>query len=224
MSVPNFQELMLPLLQLAADGGVHTQVEAVQTLADLLELSDDDRKEVLPSGRQTRFANRVQWARAHLKAAGLVESVGRGEFRLTTEGKAVLATRPPKITMKFLSAYPSYLAFRTPKGPVGDVPLDSESSTEATPEESLESSYLALRKSLAQELLDRVRSMSPAVFERLVVDVLVAMGYRGSRQDAGQAVGQSGDGRLRPSRPTPRTTWRRSRSGSCSSMESGWLN
>src|SRR6185437_2679860 len=130
-------------------------------------------------------ANRVAWARAHMKAAGLLETVERGKFRITREGISVLATTPTEITSKYLEQFPGYLEFRTRK------PSDEASPTvldgEQTPEESLEANYLSLRDSLAGELLGRVKAGTPRFFEQLVVDLLVAMGYGGSRQDAGEA-------------------------------------
>lgn len=191
MAVPGFQEFMLPLVRLGADGEPFTQKAAVAALADEMGLSDDDRSELLSSG-QTRLFNRVAWARSYLKAAGLLASPSRGVSVITDQGRAVLAEAPEQIDIKFLERFPEFVEFRTRKS---DTPSDAgvQASSE-TPEEQFESGYQSFRDSLAAELLERVRTVSPKFFERLVVDVLVRMGYGGSRQDAGQAIGQSGDG------------------------------
>lgn len=191
MPVPNFQSLMRPLLEHSADGHDHTHAEAVDALGATLALSNEEREELLPSGKQTRLANRVAWARTHLKHAGLLESPARGVFRITARGLEALAETREAIDMKYLARYPEYLEFRAGKLVVGG---NTEAVDDQTPEERLESSHATLRDALADDLLDRMRQVAPAFFEQLVVDLLVAMGYGGSRRDAAQAVGQSGDG------------------------------
>lgn len=196
MAVPGFQDFMLPLLRLAADGQPHTQKEAAAALAHEMGLSDADRNELIASG-QTRLFNRVAWARSYLKAAGLLASPSRGVSVITDRGSQVLAEAPDRIDITFLERFPEFVEFRTRKKPspaVGSSMHSSQSDSGETPEERIESSYEAFRESLAAELLSRVRSVSPQFFERLVVDLLVRMGYGGSREDAGQAIGQSGDG------------------------------
>lgn len=191
MPVPNFQSLMRPLLELTADSHDHTHADTVEALGRALALSDEEREELLPSGKQTRLANRVAWARTHLKHAGLLESPARGVFRITARGLEALAEAQEAIGMKYLARYPEYLEFRAGKLVIGG---NTEAADDQTPEERLESSYATLRDALADELLDRMRRVAPSFFEQLVVDLLVAMGYGGSRRDAAQAVGQSGDG------------------------------
>lgn len=193
MTVPGFQEFMLPLLRLGSDGQPYTQKEAVTALADEMGLSDDDRTELLASG-QTRLFNRVAWARSYLKAAGLLASPSRGVSIITEQGRSVLSQAPDRIDIKFLERFPEFVEFRTRKPQSETDGLDGEASE--TPQEQFESSYQSFRESLAAELLERVRTVSPKFFERLVVDLLVRMGYGGSRQDAGQAIGQSGDGEI----------------------------
>lgn len=193
MAVPDFQSLMLPILVLAEDGSEHTNSETIEKLAVIFQLTEQELKEELPSGRQARFNNRVGWATTHLRKAGLLESTGRGKFRITDRGRQILHSKPDEIDLKFLEQFPEFIAFRTsPKQGESDEVV--ESVAEQTPEESLEASYQELRQELAQELIRLVKTCSPSFFERLVVDLLVAMGYGGSRKDAGQAVGQSGDG------------------------------
>ncbi|HPE63228.1 MAG TPA: restriction endonuclease [Methanothrix sp.] len=195
MTVPDYQSVMLPLLKVLGDGQEHSLHEVIETLAEGFELTDEERRELLPSGRQAKFDNRVAWARTYMKKAGLLESTGRGKFRINDRGLAVLRENPPEINVKFLEQFPEFLEFRD--GASKDVNTDTENDTAdktKTPEEVLETSYQNLRKDLAQDLLDRIMGCSPEFFERLVVDLLVAMGYGGSRKDAGEAVGRSGDG------------------------------
>lgn len=193
MAVPDFQSLMLPLMVLSKDNKEHTNSEVIDKLAVIFNLTEQDLKEQLPSGRQTRFNNRVGWATTHLRKAGLLESVGRGKFRITERGQHVLLSNPERIDLKFLKQFPEFIEFRTSSKQNDDEEM-IEPASDQTPEESLESSYQELRQELAQEILSLAKSCTPAFFERLVVDLLVAMGYGGSRKDAGQAVGQSGDG------------------------------
>lgn len=191
MAVPGFQEFMLPLLELGADGRPFTQREAVSALADRFGLSEADRGELLASG-QTRLFNRVSWARSYLKAAGLLESPSRGVSVVTERGRQVLKDPPPRIDITYLEQFPEFVEFRSRRrAAVTDEKTDESGDT---PEERIEASYQSYRESLAAELLDRLRVVSPQFFERIVVDLLVAMGYGGSREDAGQAIGQSGDG------------------------------
>ena len=182
---------MLPLVEIANDGNEHSLAEAIETLASQFGLSDADRNELLPSGRQARLDNRVGWALTHLRKAALLERTGRGRFHLTDRGRQVLAKRPPEINMRFLQQFPEFVEFRRRQD---EQPVEERSEGEQTPEETLESIYQSLRNNLAQDLLERVKKAPPKFFEILVVDLLVAMGYGGSRKDAGQVLGQSGDG------------------------------
>ncbi len=200
MAIPDFQSLMLPLLKCVSDDKEHNTSECIDALAAQFQLTDEERNELLPSGRQARFDNRVAWTIVHLRKAGLLQSTRRGRFCITERGRSVLQTRPDALNMKFLKQYPEYLLFITGShhsdihdGREPESQETEEGETGQTPEEALESSYQNLRHSLALELLDKVKHASPRFFENMVVDLLVAMGYGGSRQDAGQAVGQSGD-------------------------------
>jgi restriction system protein len=194
MPVPDFQSLMLPLLRIAADGEEHSLAEARDVLASQFKLTDAERQERLPSGRQFRFANRVAWAKVYLQQAGLVESAQRGHFGLTERGRGVLKQPPEKIDIKFLSQFTEFQAFRNRQDPSPETDTARSSQTEEqSPEEALEAAYLKMRAGLAAEVLVRVKSNSPQFFERLVVELLVKMGYGGSRRDAGKAIGKSGD-------------------------------
>jgi restriction system protein len=185
---------MLPLLKIAGDGQEHSIGEIIDTLAIQLELTEEDKQEMLPSGRQTKFYNRVTWARAHFKMAGLLENTARGRFRITQRGLEVLQSNPDKITIKLLAQFPEYVEIQSRSRRSSKPDDEKVEEPDQTPEEALESSYQNLRQALAQELLERIKNCSPRFFEGLVVDLLVSMGYGGSRKDAGQAVGQSGDG------------------------------
>lgn len=194
MAIPDYQSLMLPLLKLAQDGQDHSLSESIDTLAPEFRLTGEERKELLSSGRQAKFDNRVGWARTYLKKAGLLESTGRAKFRITERGLEVLRHSPTRIDVRFLMQYPEFAEFQNrPSQSVVQQNGHGEEPAQ-TPEELLEANYQNLRQDLSQELLERIMSCSPQFFETLVVDLLVAMGYGGSRKDAGQAVGQSGDG------------------------------
>ena len=192
MAVPDFQTVMLPLLVLMGDGAEHGLAEVIETLGDRLGLSPEDKKELLPSESDVKFDNRVRWAAFYLRKAGLLERTGRGKIRITERGQQVLKTKPGRIDVKFLKQFSEFLEFQQGTKKAEDVDTASEEA-QATPEETLEASYVNLRRTLAEELIDRVKKCPPKFFEKLVVDLLVSMGYGGSRKDAGQAVGQSGD-------------------------------
>ncbi len=193
MAIPDYQSIMLPLLQFARDKKEHSLRETIEALAGEFGLTDEERKELLPSGRQPTFDNRVGWARTYMKKAGLLESPRRGHFRITSRGLKVLSENPTEINVSFLEQFPEFVEFRN---------LHHESSTSSekltvvekeTPEELLEGAYQKVRADLVAEILHTIKNCSPTFFERLVVDVLVKMGYGGTRQDAGRAVGRSGD-------------------------------
>ena len=148
---------------------------------------------LLPSGNQSKFSNRVAWAKSYLQQAGLFLSPKRGHFQLTDRGAAVLKSPPSRIDIKFLEQYPEFVEFRTPKqDDTEHAPTPPPADTE-TPEEAFEAAHQKMTASLASEVLTRVKAASPEFFERLVVELLLKMGYGGSRADAGQAVGKSGD-------------------------------
>ncbi len=201
MPVPDFQSLMLPLLKIAGDGNEHTTSEVLESLAQQFGLVEGDRDEMLPSGKQRKFDNRVNWTKTYLQKALLLSSTGRSRFRITERGITILKNNPLTINIKFLNQFPEFLAFHTAtnskEGKTNGTTSSSQEiveKTSQTPQEILEISYQNLRQTLAQELLERIKNNTPRFFESLVVDLLVAMGYGGSRKDAGQAIGQVGDG------------------------------
>ena len=196
MPIPDYQSVMLPLLRLAADGVEHPFREAVEKLAEEFALTDSERSELLPSGTAHVFGSRVGWARTYLKQAGLLSSPKRGVFRITAEGSVVLSKNPAKIDNNLLNQFEQFRAFRT-RGRGEDEQVTAPAIvtlSEQTPEDAMALAYQRVRRELEADLLEQVKSSSPAFFERLVVDLLVAMGYGGSRQDAGRAIGKSGDG------------------------------
>jgi restriction system protein len=195
MAIPDFQSLMLPLLDAVKDGKEHQSRNLVELLAAKYQLTQSERAQLLPSGKSPTFENRVGWAKTYLKKAGLVEQPKRSFISITERGSEVLAKNPAIINMKYLEQFPEYISFKDneqeKQSTKPEVNLDLY---EDTPEELLEKSHLKLVNSLAGELLENIKACSPSFFERLVVELLLAMGYGGTRADAGRAIGQSGDG------------------------------
>jgi len=192
MPIPDYQSLMLPILRLAGDRKEHSVAEFRQRIAPEFNLSEHELAERLASDSQTVFANRIGWAVQYLKAAAVLKAVRRGVYQITDRGLALLKEKPTEINARTLRQFPEFLEFHE-KGTEAVVTPPSPEVKE-TPEESLEHSYQALREALATELLETIKSGTPAAFEKIVVDLLVAMGYGGSVEDAGKVVGKSGDG------------------------------
>jgi len=193
MAIPDFQTLMLPVLRFAAIKGEHSLRDATDYLADQFKLSDQEREELLPSGTQPIFYNRVGWARTYLKQAGLLAPTRRNYLRITQKGREVLDSKPDMINMKFLEQFPDYVEFRDRKRGKKGEKEELVEIEELSPEESLDASYLRIREDLTKEILDNIFRSSPSFFENLVVELLVKMGYGGSRSDAARAVGRVGD-------------------------------
>jgi restriction system protein len=194
MPIPDYQSIMLPLLKYAGDGEEHSLRETIEALADEFELTREERNQLLPSGQQAIFDNRVGWARTYLKKAGLLESTRRGYYCITERGKDVLGQNPPKINAAYLKQFPTFVEFQRPKQRETKETDGQEVDDTQTPEEEIERAYQQIRQDLVVELLQTIKSHSPAFFERLVIDLLVKMGYGGTRRDAGEAIGASGDG------------------------------
>ena len=193
MTIPDYQTLMLPLLKFVGDKREHSLWETIDKLAAQFNLTDRERRELLSSGRQAVFDNRVGWARTYMKKAGLIESTRRGYFRITNRGVNVLKQNPPKIDVRFLFDFEEFRQFKTFRRERPIRPREIEEEPERTPEEALESAYQNLRNELANELLQQIKTSSPSLFEKIVVELLVEMGYGGSRKDAGEAIGRVGD-------------------------------
>lgn len=200
MTVPTYDKLMLPLLQFSGDGKEHHIREAITAIADYLNLNEDERNELLPSGKKRKFDDRVQWAKTYIKKAGLIDSTGRGLFQITQRGLDVLATEPTVLDRKYLTQFDEFVEFVTPntssESSSTEKTLQADDDDNLTPKELIESVFLGIRKELTDELLEYVLSASPAFFEKLVVDLLLAMGYGGALSNAGERIGRSGDGGL----------------------------
>ena len=193
--IPDYQSLMLPLLKLVSDRQEHKYRDLIENLATAFQVTDEERKELLASGNQAIFDNRVGWAKTYLKKAGLLDSPKRAIFVITQIGLDTLKKKPDRIDAKYLRQFPAFLEFLNASR--NDNETEEEiiivETNEQTPEENLDKVYQRIRKSLASELLNRVVELSPIFFERLVVELLVKMGYGGSIKDAGKAIGKSGD-------------------------------
>lgn len=193
MSVPGFQSFLRPLLELASDGNEHAMREAREIISRNLRLTEADLFDLVLGGTQPRFDNRVAWAKSYLLKAKCLEATKRAHFRITDRGQQLLLSCPGRIDLRTLEQYPEFIEFRTS---THDNSISTEiisPSMAETPEELLQGSYQKIRNELASELLTRVKNNSPRFFELLVVDLLIAMGYGGSRADAGKALGQTGD-------------------------------
>lgn len=193
--IPDYQSLMLPLLRLVSDKQEHKYRDLIEKLATEFKVTDEERKELLASGNQAIFDNRVGWAKTYLKKAGLLDSPKRATFVITAIGLETLKKKPDRIDAKYLRQFPSFLEFQNANRNENETDEENTSVViiDQTPEENLDKAYQRIRKSLASELLNRVVELTPAFFERLVVELLVKMGYGGSIKDAGKALGKSGD-------------------------------
>jgi restriction system protein len=203
MAVPDYQSLMHPVLAEHADGREKSLSAMRVSVSKHLALTAEDLAEVLPSGRQTRYNNRANWAHVYLKQAGLLKQIRRGVYQITERGQQALRDSSGRIDNNFLDQFPEFLEFkaRTGKpvlnggGPQTISPIASDSEgDDLTPDEMVREGYRRARSGVAAELLDRLRRVSPAFFEQAVVDLLVAMGYGGSHDDAASVIGRTGDG------------------------------
>jgi restriction system protein len=200
MAIPDYQTLMLPVLQLASESEQRV-ADVVDRLADRLGLSEEERQKLLPSGRQRVLHNRIHWAKFYLTKAGFLSSPGRGRFTATQAGKELLAEKPPRINVSLLMKRPEFREFYRNEGnaasntiDTASTATDSNDSATTTPEEQIEAAYQTLEGTLRADLLDRIAKNSPAFFEQLIIDLLVAMGYGGSHKNAATQLGRSGDG------------------------------
>ncbi len=193
MAIPDFQSLMLPVLGASANGEVKIG-DVVSTLGLSLGLSERELSELLPSGKQTTFANRVNWAKSYLGKAGLITLTRRGYFQISQKGNDVLKSPPPSINTKFLETLAGFKIYQPSVGTIKSVPQNSTVVDNLTPDERIRSARDELEATLAAELLEKILAAPPVFFERLVVQLLVAMGYGGSALDAGRALGKTGDG------------------------------
>lgn len=195
MAIPDFQTIMLPLLNYASDEKEHTLRDTYEFLADYFKLTQEERQTLNSYGNQKVFMNRIGWAKTHLFKAGLLDSPRRSIFKISERGKKVLANNPQQINMNFLKQYPEYLEFIRPATDQDKHGIEKKylDNFQETPEEILEGSYQEIRKALAQEILMKIKTNSPSFFEKLVVELLVKMGYGGSIKDAGRATRLTND-------------------------------
>lgn len=189
--IPDYQTLMKPVLRLSATGEIRSS-EAIDRLADEFNLSEAERSEMLPSGKQARFANRVHWARTYLKQAGLLQNTRRAHFTITKRGLEVLRSDPKVLNSAYLEKFDEYLEFKSRKGSESRDISENETIDTTTPDELIRTAHQSIVASLAADLLDRLRASPPVFFENVIVRLLLSMGY-GYNSDAGQVVGQSGD-------------------------------
>jgi restriction system protein len=195
MAIPDFQTAMLPLLELVSEQGPIRTSDAIEILAIRMNLSQAERVEMLDSGAQTRWGNRVAWAASYLFQAGLVARPEKGNLQITKAGSNLLLEPPDRITIKYLMKYPSFVVFKNRSKPSEtNVANLAEADLSGSPMDLLEATYGQFRSILAQEVLSQTKHVSPTFFERMVVQLLVAMGYGGSFRDAAQAIGKTGDG------------------------------
>lgn len=199
MPIPDYETLMLPLLELAADGNEHSMRDARDWLASRFGLTEEEQNALLPSGQRV-FPNRVGWARTYLTKAGALDIQRRGVFRISERGRELLREKPQKITVKLLERFPEFVEFTSPQNKheegfvvTHSIYVTPTADEKRTPEEMLDEAYLRLRRETAAELLLRVKKSSAAFFEHLVVELLLKMGYGGSLKEAGSAIGRSGD-------------------------------
>jgi restriction system protein len=200
MAIPDYQSLMLPVLRLASQGEKRV-VAIVDEIANELGLSEEERTQLLPSGRQGILHNRIHWAKFYMSKAGLIEPTGRGRFIATEAGKSLLARNPSRIDVTTLLAYPEFKDFYSNGKPSIEprfkdtiAVVVNQTNSPATPEEIIDSAFQALETALRSDILERISLNSPSFFESLIIDVLVAMGYGGSHKDAASQLGRSGDG------------------------------
>jgi restriction system protein len=192
MNIPDFQSIMLPLMKIASDKKPHLFRDLINQLEEQFKLTEEEKKELLPSGKQPIFENRTGWAKTHLKKACLLSYPQRGRIQITERGLSVLEKKPDEINMKFLKQFDEYNEFIKTTNQNKDEELSNDIETH-TPEELMESAFQNIKRTLADEILEKIRNVSPSFFEKLVVDLLVKMGYGGSIKDAGKAIGKTND-------------------------------
>jgi restriction system protein len=191
--IPDYQSIMLPVLEELGKGGVQKYRALIEALAVRYELSNEERNMLLPSGTQRAFDNRVGWATTYLKKSGLIASPKRGEFEITPLGKKILADKPSRIDNRFLKQFDSFKEFIGVAAVGSNEVIAHEPSEDITPDEEMNQAEKKLRSALQSDLLSAIENMSWQFFEQLVVDLLIAMGYGGSLKDAGEALKRSGD-------------------------------
>lgn len=192
--IPDYQTLMRPVLECAKDGEVKIS-NVVEELANQFELTEEERETLLPSGKQTTFSNRVHWAKTYLSKSGLIDVTRRAHFTITERGKSALLNPDLKIDNQYLKQFDEFNEFKALSSNDKESPTEelNEPATPATPDEELRRAYTKINQTLQDDILNRVRSVSPQFFEEVIVDLILAMGYGGAVEDAGRALGKTGD-------------------------------
>lgn len=191
--IPDYQTIMLPMLNLLEDNQEHSLQETIEYIVNLFKVSPEERRDLLPSGKQSVIDNRVGWARTYLKKAGLLEYTRRGYYKITPRGVDVLKSNPDRIDVAFFKRFPDFVNFQSLKKPRETVVGEVGAESDLTPQETIANAVEALRNELADELLEQLKAVDPSTFEKIVVDLLVKMGYGGSWEDAAKAIGKRGD-------------------------------
>tara|TARA_R110001599_G_scaffold12658_4_gene59106 strand:- start:16027 stop:16941 length:915 start_codon:yes stop_codon:yes gene_type:complete len=195
MPIPDFQATMQPLLVAVKDGEIHKFNSVIEQLKDYFNLSDVERQEKIASGKQTIIKNRISWARTYLTKAGLLESPGRGLTKITPRGLAAIAQTEQPVRVKYLKKFPEFKEFHTAKPKSdSDISNSNEIDDSSTPEDQLETAHQTLFKALTEDILNTIKGCTPEFFEQLVVDLMISMGYGGSRKEAGEATQYTADG------------------------------
>lgn len=193
MPIPDFQSTFLPILQYLADGEEHNNREIQDALEKRFNLSEEEKRELLPSGKQRVFSNRIAWGKSYLKQAGLIGSQKRGSYHITYEGKNVLNNPPEEMSIKHLMEYPSFREFREGHKSLDKAPNVEAEDNDMTPQEHIEYGYNQINRNLKKELLGKIKECDPRFFEQLVVDLLLTMGYGGSQQEAATLTEKGAD-------------------------------
>ncbi len=193
MSIPDFQTLMRPLLELHADGKEHINRDLINALAVQFTLTEEELREMLPSGRAKMFDNRVGWAKTYISNAGLISAPKRAVSVITELGQKLLKEHSGPINLKTLSSLSNGKPRESRKESATEAVLPEALDTPETPEEAFENAYLKIRGDIEKEIIRRILSNPPDFLERVIIDLVVRMGYGGNRKDAGEAIGRSGD-------------------------------
>lgn len=193
MAIPNYQILMLPVLKSIEGNELLQYSKLVELVTNQFNFSQDEKKEMIPSGKTTVLKSRIGWAKSYLKQAGLLFYPKRGFVSLTPVGKEVLSKSPKIIDTNYLKQFPDFIKFIDRGSAANKQPGNGEELQNITPDELMEETYSTLKNKILDELIDTIKTCSPQFFEQLVVDVIVSMGYGGSRSEAGKALGQTGD-------------------------------
>lgn len=195
MSIPDYESCMLPLMRIAEDGNEHLFRDTIEVLSHQFKLTDEERQQLLPSGSAFVINNRIGWARTYLTKAGLLSKSKRGYFQITQRGRDFLRNHPNEINTKMLREFEEFNDFNGKKVEKIDqiIAIENSKDSSTTPQEAIESGYVAIKAALGNELLNLVKVVTPSRFENLVVELLVKMGYGGSFKEAATVVGKTGD-------------------------------